>query len=195
MIDVGEDAWRYQFDDPDRQFVEDKYRNARKSAMLVALDVLRSNPEIELPELLTLEEIGFKALKAMSAQWRQRDRKVQWNWAEMYRFWRRKQHSRWSLAIWGGSELWALALGHTSRNKTILYFDGVERHPAPNQRVRNLVFVSLTVAETYARLIGADTVLVVDPHRKVVEQYEAMGYTMKKVFNRVVMNYAEKRLE
>lgn len=172
-------AWRYLFDDDARQAAEDRYREFREQARTLAVERLAA-AGVTLPALFCLKEIDFDALKAVGSQWLPYGRRVSWSWPEEFRYWRKKRHSRWNLAIWNGGELCLLALGAPSRRKTILYFHGVERHPESRPYTPVLLLVALQVAEIYATLIGACEVRIREPHPKLVAKYESLGYTIQR---------------
>lgn len=157
-----------------RESAERRYELIRRRARLSAQRYAR---------LRTRRNFKFKAFdvfafKAVASQWEPRRRRVAWDWAGQFVYWRKKRPTRWDLAIWLGDELICLALGYASRpGKKILYLAGVERIPGDHPDAQFVLPMVIDATERYARRLGAAEVRILQPHPALEARYAVLGYT------------------
>lgn len=132
-------------------------------------------------------ELGIDNLKATiiiheallsSKQWSQSTtRRYNWDWLDGYGSFRFRYPKRFEMALWQTNDLIGLSMGRPTYNGTALRLDIVEASPS-DLAERPSIFPFILVAyNTYARLIHASQLRIMDPVNEQVKQYyESFGY-------------------
>ncbi|MEC8525042.1 MAG: hypothetical protein VXZ24_12470 [Pseudomonadota bacterium] len=123
-----------------------------------------------LKNALTLAGIDHKALNAF-ATWRQMpERQVDWDW-EFSRGYKTFYPKAFDLSVWEGNRLSALSLGRPTYHGTEMRLDFVERVPGTCLYAGDMFSISLLAYETYASLIGAKKIRIMNPLNDVLVKY------------------------
>lgn len=143
-----------------------RYDVIRDDARKAAKDSLPSHLRT-----LELAKVDAKAITAFRIWEDDSSRKVDWDWAFAARYSARYPKS-FDLSVWAGNKLLSLTLGRPTFKGTSMRMDFIERSPRHSIYSGELFSVSLLAYETYARLIGADFVRIVEPaNEKLVRYY------------------------
>jgi len=160
-----------------------RHRDARTAAYEVARDDATTHGS--LGDELRLADIDDEALEAWARYWALRKHPNGtggWNWPELVRA-LPSRAAVLPLAIWYGSDLCGLALGHASRSRaggirhtfTLTFVERrVEPPPVP---LRGLIIrLAVSAAQTYGRTLGASRLVLRSPDRNLLQYYEALGF-------------------
>jgi hypothetical protein len=105
------------------------------------------------------------------------NRLVDWPWDSGYRDYSYRNPKRFELATWYGNTLAGLSLGRPSYAGTRLRLEFIESRPSSSSLKGRIVPITISVAELYANIIGADELRIVDPvDEKLIEYYSSFGY-------------------
>ncbi|WP_062265261.1 hypothetical protein [Endozoicomonas arenosclerae] len=132
-----------------------------------------------LKKELHLSSVDSRALNAFKI-WRDMpERRVDWDWtfASKYCF---RYPKAFDLSVWHGSRLCSLSLGRPTYHGTSMRLDFIERTPKNSLFASDMFRISLLAYETYASLIGADYLRVVEPmNQKLIDYYTShdTGFT------------------
>lgn len=120
---------------------------------------------------IRLKDIDQTAL-THSRLWSQiPERKVDFDWENDCRIYKKRYPKRFELAIWYGSRLESLALGRPSFNGTRVRLELIERI-ATNSVLKGKTFAITELAlMAYAELLGADEVRIMQPINDDVKRY------------------------
>jgi hypothetical protein len=105
-----------------------------------------------------------------------------WNWPELVRS-RWKRPSAFRLAIWSGSTLCGLAIGHPSKTspaggRKTLSVDLIEGAPFAHPLQRSIKLLTIMYATAYGRLLGSSRVRLMNPLPGVIDSYAALGFSI-----------------
>ncbi|ARU55606.1 hypothetical protein OLMES_1531 [Oleiphilus messinensis] len=107
-------------------------------------------------------------------------RLVDWPWDSGYQDYSYRNPKRFELATWYGNTLAGLSLGRPSYAGTRLRLEFIESRPSSSPLKGRIVPITISVAELYANIIGADELRIIDPvDQKLVEYYTSFGYRYK----------------
>jgi hypothetical protein len=149
----------------------ERLRRAALDATQIAVNTL--NPSVRVTGI-SQQAIADSKLWEDSAL-----RKVDWPWSDGYSGYRASYPDRFEIALWHNSKLVALSLGRPTKSKSGLRLDFVEAAPSDLAPERPEVFPFVIIGyETYARLIGATQIRIMNPiNAAVASYYERFGYT------------------
>lgn len=159
-----------------RQHAEARYRTLNALAFGHAAQTLAR--DIGTP--LRLEGIGPVARAEFAGSWRDHpDRPVEWPWPDMVEDYRHKFPARFELSIWSGETLCGLSLGKPSPSQdrlSIQYLEGNpnDRHPLKGR----ITLVMVEAAFAYARVLGAQRLLLDRPTPQLVPMYRKLGFRL-----------------
>ena len=156
---------------------EEAYEVAREDAIAAGM----CGPE------LRLTDIDREALEAWRSTWTgtHPSGTGKWNWPALLE--RRLPHRAAVLpiAIWHGSDLCGMALGHASRHRAngsrhTVTLSFVERRPEPPHVPLRGQVVSIAVAAalSYGLIIGARRIRLRNPDRNLLAYYRGLGFTI-----------------
>lgn len=105
-----------------------------------------------------------------------------WNWPEIVRS-RWKRPAAFRLAIWSGSTLCGLAIGHPSKTSTAggrktLSVNLMEAAPFAHPLRGTITPLTVTYATEYGRLLGSTRVRLIEPLPGIVNSYAALGFSI-----------------
>lgn len=129
-------------------------------------------------ESIRLTAIDGGALTHSQAWGKSPSRRVDWSWVVGYPALRSRYPKRFELAVWYEQTLSGLSFGRPSYNGTFLRLDFVEAMP-DNSKLKGRIFpISISVAELYAQVVGAQELRIINPiNQSVIRYYESFGYT------------------
>lgn len=105
-------------------------------------------------------------------------RLVDWPWDIGYRDYSYRNPKRFELATWYGNTLAGLSLGRPSYAGTRLRLEFIESRPSSSLLKGRIVPITISVAELYASIIGAEELRIIDPiDSRLIEYYSSFGYT------------------
>ena len=148
------------------QEVLERYESFRMQARDIAYQSLPSH----LKQALTLSGIDHKALNAFTAWRNMAERKVEWDW-EFSRGYKVFYPKAFDLSVWQGNRLSSLSIGRPTYHGTEMRHDFVERAPKNCLYAGEMFSVSLLAYETYADLIGARKIRIMNPLNDVLVKY------------------------
>ena len=105
-----------------------------------------------------------------------------WNWPEIVRS-RWKRPAAFRLAIWSGSTLCGLAIGHPSKRtraggRKTLSVNLIEGAPFAHPLQGSIRLLTVSFALSYGRMLGASRVRLVQPLPGIINHYAAMGFSI-----------------
>lgn len=156
---------------PSHKLVTNKYESSRKEARELAYKALPSY----LKRSIHLKGVDNSALIASKAWEIDPQRKLDWDWnfANRYTF---RYPKAFDLTVWAQNTLCSLALGRPSYNGTFMRLDFIEKAPSNCPFSSDMVGITLLAYETYATLIGAKQLRIIDPiNDKVLRSYMSQG--------------------
>lgn len=143
-----------------------KYDFYRKEAREIARKALPA-----YLKKLRLDGIDSKAITAFKAWQYDPERKVDWDWTFASRYCLRYPKA-FDLSVWGGNTLLSLTLGRPTYKGTSIRMDFIEKTPRLTIYSGELFGVSQLAYETYGRLIGAESIRLVEPmNQKLIAYY------------------------
>ncbi|WP_036801909.1 hypothetical protein [Photobacterium marinum] len=150
---------------------EQRYSNLRKLTVNAAQKKL--NKVSEYSEI-TLSCIDGKALK-MAKWWESSpDRQVDWDWIDGYSAFKFRYPKRFELAIWHRGQLVSLSMGRPTYYGTSMRLDFIEANP--DVKGIRVFPATLFTMITYAELLGAREIRVINPiNSEVKNYYESFG--------------------
>jgi hypothetical protein len=120
---------------------------------------------------LKLAGIDSRALTAFKIWQGDKERKVDWDWVFATRYCIRYPKA-FDLSVWAGNTLLSLTLGRPTYKGTSIRMDFLERIPKDTIYSGELFGVSQLAYETYGRLIGAQTIRIIEPlNHKLITYY------------------------
>ena len=180
----GEDEW-VGVVRPEYVFARDRHAIAREEAYEIA----REDAIVEGmcgPEL-RLTDIDHEALGAWRSTWigTHPSGAGKWNWPALLESRLPHRAAVLPIAIWHGSDLCGMAVGHASRHRangsrhtvTLSY---VERRPEPpDVPLRgSIISIAAAVALSYGLIIGARRVRLRNPDRNLLAYYQSLGFAI-----------------
>jgi|TARA_R110001583_G_scaffold44253_1_gene140243 hypothetical protein len=109
------------------------------------------------------------------------NRTVDWPWDGGYQDYSYRNPKRFELATWYGNTLAGLSLGRPSYAGTRLRLEFIESRPSSSPLKGRIVPITISVAELYASVIGAEELRIIDPvDERLIEYYSSFGYTYRK---------------
>jgi hypothetical protein len=105
-----------------------------------------------------------------------------WNWPEIVRT-RWKRPAAFRVAIWSGSTLCGLAIGHPSKTspaggRRTLSVNLIESSPLVHPLQGVIAMLATTYATEYGRLLGSSRVRLMNPLPGVLDTYAALGFSI-----------------
>lgn len=126
---------------------------------------------------IRLSNICQKALMQAKLWDEDPNRLVDWPWGSDYRDYSYRNPKRFELAAWYGNTLAGLSLGRPSYAGTRLRLEFIESRPSSSPLKGRIVPITISVAELYANVIGAEELRIIDPiDEKLIEYYSSFGY-------------------
>lgn len=153
------------------KLVTNKYDQSR----IEARDIAHKSLPSHLRQATNLEPINNSAIVATKLWGLDPERMVEWDWnfANRYTY---RYPKAFDLAVWVQNKLCSLSLGRPSYKGTFMRLDFIEKAPENNPFSKDMLGISLLAYETYARLIGAQQLRIIDPiNEKVVRSYLSQG--------------------
>ena len=123
---------------------------------------------------LTLGGVDLKAITAFRLWQYDSERKVDWDWTFASRYCA-KYPKAFDLSVWSGNTLLSLTLGRPTYRGTSIRMDFIEKTPGLTTYSGEIFGVSQLAYETYGRLIGAESIRLIEPMNKKLITY----YTSK----------------
>jgi hypothetical protein len=159
---------------PSHQLTDITYAQLREQS--------RSKSLLKMPlnfqESVKLGDITGRAMSQLSRWEDHPDRRVMWSWPQWANRYAAIYPKRFELAIWFHSILCSASLGRPTWGAGKLRLDMIESSPEKTPLSGQTVKLTVLVAETYADMIGADQIRIMNPiNSKVRSHYEAMGFT------------------
>lgn len=161
----------------------ERHRAARTAAYQAARDDAITHGG--LGDELRLADIDDGALEAWARHWARRKHPSGnggWNWPELVRA-LPSRAAVLPLAIWYGSDLCGLALGHASRSRAggvrhTFTLTCVERRaePPPVPLRGHIVRLAVSTAQRYGERLGASRLALRSPDRNLLPYYESLGF-------------------
>jgi len=143
-----------------------KYDLYRKEAREITKNALP-----EYLEKLMLNGIDLKAITAFKTWKDAPERKVDWDWTFASRYCA-KYPKAFDLSVWSGNTLLSLTLGRPTYRGASIRMDFIERTSRLTIYSGELFGVSQLAYETYGRLIGAESIRLVEPmNQKLITYY------------------------
>lgn len=105
-----------------------------------------------------------------------------WNWPKVIRT-KWKRPSAFRLAIWSGSTLCALAIGHPSRmssagTRKTLSVNLIEAAPFAHPLRASIALLATTYAITYGRQLGSSRIRLIEPVPGAIPIYTDLGFSI-----------------
>ena len=143
-----------------------KYDDIREKAR----DIAHSNLPSHLKKL-ELSKVDAKAVTNFRLWEDDPERKVDWDWSFAARYTKRYPKA-FDLSVWSGNKLLSLTLGRPTYKGTSMRMDFIERSPKHRLYASELFPISLVAYETYASLIGAEFIRIMNPmNDKLISYY------------------------
>lgn len=159
---------------PSHQRTDRTYAQLREQSRLKSLEKMPLN----IQEAVTLDDITGRAMGQLSRWESHPDRRVMWSWQHWASRYAAIYPKRFELAIWFHSKLCSVSLGRPTWSAGKLRLDFIESSPEKTPLTGQTVKLTVLVAETYADIIGAEQIRIMNPvNNKVRSHYEAMGFT------------------
>ncbi len=152
---------------------ERRYERKRLHARAKAADLLSLKDEDG-----SLTPISRDALTAWTDTWRPefREGPGEWHWPFLMMAWV-KEPRRLDCALWSRKELCGLMIGEATDSRNAVHVRYIEGWPRPLHPFKGRVAGAMvTVAEAYAREVGATVVRLLHPDLAVVPHYARLGY-------------------
>lgn len=152
---------------------ENRYREYRAEVFKYVKNALTYSDS----QYINLMDIDMRALTQARLWDRIPGRKVDFDWENDSRIYRKRYPKRFELAIWYQGRLESLALGRPSYNGSRVRLDLVERL-AGNSHLKGRAFLITELCLiAYANLLGADEVRIMEPiNDSVKNYYVSRGY-------------------
>jgi hypothetical protein len=170
----------FRFNNAEREKAERKYAGFRSATFK---DVSR---RMQLSKRYKLDEINPQAIKTYKEVWMAEERLVDWDWPREVARFQRNCTSRIELAIWQEKHLCGLMVGNTSKQKNILYVQGIEGAPYKHPLKGEVIPLCIEVAESYAKSIGCTELRIINPEPAVMPLYAELGYNKVSNFSDIV---------
>ncbi|MEH8016364.1 hypothetical protein MN202_03910 [Rheinheimera muenzenbergensis] len=156
------------------QLADRTYAQLREQSRLKSLEKMPLN----IREAVTLDDITGRTMAQLSRWEAHPDRRVMWSWQHWASRYAAIYPKRFELAIWFHSKLCSVSLGRPTWGAGKLRLDMIESSPEKTPLTGQTVQLTVLVAETYADIIGAEQIRIMNPiNSKVRSHYEAMGFT------------------
>jgi len=161
------------------QTTESKYQEYRQDSRTIA--------EQTLPGQYA-ERVSLKAVDTLSMvqakNWElslNRSDDASWSWSEGFKQYAFRHPKRFDLAIWyADAQLCGLSLGKPTYTGSRLRLDVIEGAPWNHPLKSKIVEITISTAEVYADLIGADQIRIMRPvNSQVIRYYEKFGFILK----------------
>ncbi len=151
-----------------RDELETHYSKLRRDALSSTNQVL-DDPSIRLTSVDNTTYAAFE-------QWESHpDRIKNWEWPASLSEWKLKFPKRFEAAAWKNNKLVGLSLGRPTYSGTGLRLDYIEKAPASDVRLVEVMLIALT---TYGTLLGANHLKIMHPVNTVVrDYYVSYGFT------------------
>lgn len=158
------------------------YRALQRMACWRAQDAVIRTGAVTAPVVLRRYEA--MAESAWHAEWQGRRHPTGsggWNWPEIVRS-KWKRPSAFRLAIWSGSTLCGLAIGHPSRTssagvRNTLSVNLIESAPFAHPLQGSIALLAVGFALSYGRMLGASRVRLMQPLPGTIKHYASMGFS------------------
>jgi len=148
-----------------------RYEEPRKTARTLAKNMLPQH----LKGKLQLEAVDIKAVSAFNILNSKKDRKVDWDWNFASRY-TEVYPKAFDLSVWHGNTLCSLSLGRPTFNGTSMRLDFIEKFNKNHPFSKDMFPITLLAYEAYARVIGAQSLRIMNPlNQKLIEYYSSYG--------------------
>ncbi|MBL1260124.1 MAG: hypothetical protein COB33_012280 [Thiotrichaceae bacterium] len=156
------------------QDAEARYTKIRKAVLEISQRKLATKSEYSL---LKLKLITAESLRESKKWMESTSRRVDWDWTDGYTSFKFRYPKRFELAIWSGNELVSLTMGRPTYSGTALRLDFTEASPDKAKELKVIPAV-LFVMITYAEILGAEQIRVMNPiNDDVKNYYKSVGLT------------------
>jgi len=159
------------------------YRAVQEAANSLAHEEILGAGSVAAPVLLRRYDGVAEA--AWHSEWQGRHHvrgSGGWNWPEIVRS-RWKRPSAFRLAIWSGSTLCGLAIGHPSKTspagrRQTMSVNLIEGAPFVHPLRGFIKLLAVTYATEYGRLLGSTRVRLIEPLPSVIPSYTKLGFSI-----------------
>jgi hypothetical protein len=157
------------------------YRELQEAALAITMEAAEGSTSIL--SSVELARYSAEAAYAWRTTWEGQEHPSgsgAWDWPNLMRSrWRRPEAFR--LAIWSGSTLCGLAIGHPSTSRRAglrhtISVDIMEGAPFPHPLRGSIALLVITYAITYGRLLGASRIRLVEPLPGAIAIYRDLGF-------------------
>ncbi|WP_444910467.1 hypothetical protein [Microbulbifer sp. TRSA005] len=153
------------------QDAERRYGAIRTQVLAVAEELVK----VDYPglKLTTINEAVLRAAKGWESH---PNRRINWDWTEVYPEIKFRYPKRFECAVWNRESLDVLSFGRPTYTSGSLRLDFVEASPVKRKHsVFNIIIVAM---RTYAEVLGANELRIMRPINDVVKSYYATyGFT------------------
>ena len=125
-----------------------------------------SKMPLRLQESVKLEDINGRTIAQLSRWETHPDRRVMWSWPQWASRYAAIYPKRFELAIWFHSMVCSASLGRPTWGAGKLRLDMIESSPEKTPLTGQTVRLTVLVAETYADMIGAEQIRIMNPINK-----------------------------
>ena len=159
------------------------YRALQEAAYSLAHEEIRGAGLMGVP--VVLRRYDGTAEAAWHSDWQGRPHlngSGGWDWPAIVRSrWRRPSAFR--LAIWSGSTLCGLSIGHPSKrspggSRKTISVNLIEGSPSAHPLRGFIKLVAITYATEYGRLLGSTRVRLIEPLPAVIPSYAQLGFSI-----------------
>ncbi|VAW84314.1 hypothetical protein MNBD_GAMMA18-1882 [hydrothermal vent metagenome] len=171
-------------DQSDYSVVKNRYESLRENSRKIAHDELpavltnKKNQAI-LKSTLTFSGINVKCINELKKWEMSGSRRVAWDWNEVLRVYKAKP-KRFEMAIWDREHwLCSASIGKPTATGGKLRLDVIESNPNGTILVGLAIDINILSYKTYANLIGATELRIMNPVNDIVKNY----YLNKKGFS------------
>lgn len=158
---------------------EDKYQELRDKSRQIAQNALPPG----LIDVVNLKPVDSLSL-SHSKRWEiseSRKEDANWSWEDSIPDYSYRHPKRFDLAIWyANAQLCGLCIGKPTFTGSRLRLDVIEGAPINHPLKGKVVSISISAAEAYADLIGADQIRIMRPLNKdLIRYYQNHGFTYR----------------
>lgn len=146
---------------------EERYQQARTISRATAWEFL----PVSLREAVSFRDIDVLAIN-LSRRWEEHpERRVLWDWRQIYSAYAFRHPKRFELAIWCSSLLCGLSIGKPTWGEGKLRLDLIEASPQKTPLSGKAVQLTILAAAAYGRHIGATELRIMHPINNTVRQH------------------------
>jgi hypothetical protein len=178
---------------PEPQNVFEDYRTAKARHAAARLEAYASAREDAIETLgigadLRIADIDAEALAAWERTWARRthpDGSGGWDWPALLDHRTPRRAAVLPVAIWYGSDLQGLVLGHASRRRAAgvrhtIALTYAERRPEPPHAPlkKRIIPLAISVAQAYGAAVGASRIRLMTPVPNLLGYYRLLGFSV-----------------